>query len=375
MWVLVEEKFLDDPDRKEVEKLLRLSGTPTPTGSSGADSENPRMVQVYDTASRVALSDSTILILGESGVGKTRLARQIHEKSPRRNGPFITVSCGSIPETLLESELFGVEKGAFTGAHKSREGRFLAASGGTIFLDEIGELTLPLQVKLLRVIQERKIEPLGSGKEMEVDVRLIAATNRNLEADVKEGRFRGDLYFRLHVVPLEMPPLRDRKEDIIPLAKLFLEKKQKDESIHCSLSPQVPEILLAYHWPGNIRELENCMERMAVLSRDGVLRPEDFPPRILQDIRYKPGAKIQKLSSAREQELERQSEERKESECEEVFRSESGDYPTIREIEKRLIRRVLESTGGNVQKAAAILDIHRNTLSRKIDELGLNGKK
>ena len=356
---LLKERFLELPDWKDAEKLL---GSPVKASDDTApDSVNPAMTAQYETAMRVAATDTTVLILGESGVGKSRLAKLIHENSHRKNGPLVTVSCGSIPETLLESELFGVEKGAYTGAIRSREGRFQKASGGTIFLDEIGELTPPLQVKLLRVIQEKKIEPLGSGLELDVDIRLIAATNRNLEEETLQGRFREDLYFRLNVLPLTMLPLRDRGEDIPNLARYFLRQFQKRDGIQFTMDddPAILEILMSYEWPGNIRELENCLERMTVLSRNGRLKAEDFPPRILRDTNYRPG--------------ERNSERLPASQLQMMMTGlpDDGNFLTLKQMEQTHIRNAMELSQGNIYQAAALLQIHRNTLARKLEDMNI----
>jgi transcriptional regulator with PAS, ATPase and Fis domain len=218
-----------------------------------------------------------VLITGESGVGKEVLADAIHGWSPRVNGPLVKVNCAAIPETLLESELFGHEKGAFTGAHQSRTGRFEEADGGTIFLDEISEMSPQLQAKLLRVTQEGRFRRVGSGKELQTDARILAATNRNLEVLIKEGRFREDLFYRLAVVELGVPPLRERREDILPLAAHFIAQFGGDRT---RFSPAVTECLERCAWPGNVRELRNAMERAALLSRGGVVLPEHLPARV-----------------------------------------------------------------------------------------------
>ncbi len=357
-------QYLELPDWKEAKPLLH-SG-PESEEEVPPESENPVMIDLLETARKVAVTDTTILILGESGVGKTRISRMIHMNSPRRNGPFVTVSCGSIPETLLESELFGVEKGAYTGAVKSREGRFQKAHTGTIFLDEIGELSPGLQVKLLRVIQEKKIEPLGSSEEILVDVRLIAATNRNLEEDVAKGRFREDLYFRLNVVPLTMLPLRDRKEDIIPLTRYFLSQYRNSSAQPLELEEgALIDVLKRYSWPGNIRELQNCMERMAVLARGGKLRATDLPPRILNETKYRPEEEKPArpaVTAAKPHEIDEDS----------LPILNDTEFPSMRRIEEHYIKLALKSSSGNIYRAAEMLKIHRNTLSRKLEELGID---
>ncbi len=351
--------IMDGPDWKEAESLLA-------PGASSRDeappSQSPAMSFLFEQAGQIARAGTTVLILGESGVGKSRLARSIHLQSPRRAGPFVTVSCGSIPETLLESELFGVEKGAFTGAIKSRQGRFQQASGGTIFLDEIGEVSPAIQVKLLRVIQERKIEPLGSGREIEVDVRLVTATNRNLENDVRVGRFRDDLYYRLNVVPLTMLPLRERKNDILPLARYFLERFNRRENRRFSFEgTDIPDILTRYSWPGNIRELENCLERILVLSRGDELNTADFPPRILEEVNYKP-PRAAVLEGPRASTAQKTGDDPE----------SANDFPSLKQIERAHIMAALERARGNVHRAAGLLDIHRNTLARKLETLEID---
>jgi two-component system response regulator HydG len=229
-----------------------------------------KMKILLDTLAMVAPSDATVLIIGESGTGKEVVANAIHHNSPRAGQPFIKVSCAALPETLLESELFGHEKGAFTGAVSRREGRFQLAHRGTIFLDEVGEMNPAIQTKLLRVLQEKEFEPLGSARTIKVDIRVIAATNKDLTKEVKEGRFREDLYYRLNVVPITMPPLRDRKEDIPPLADHFLSIfREKNRKPLKGISGKAQDLLVRYDWPGNIRELENCIER-AVRKKEAV---------------------------------------------------------------------------------------------------------
>ncbi len=238
---------------------------------------SPLMRAVFRDAALIAHSESRVLITGESGAGKEVLADAIHGWSPRAKGPLVKVNCAAIPETLLESELFGHEKGAFTGAHQQRTGRFEEANGGTIFLDEISEMSPQLQAKLLRVTQHGHFRRIGSGKELRTDARILAATNRNLEALIKEGRFREDLFYRLAVVELGVPPLRERHEDILPLAAHFIAQFGGDRT---RFAPAVTECLERYAWPGNVRELRNAMERAALLSRGGVVLPEHLPGRV-----------------------------------------------------------------------------------------------
>lgn len=347
---LVRNGWVNESDRDAIEELLKHSPAHREFHLSRG-SLNPRMEAIYNSAKKMAEVDTTLLILGESGVGKSRLARMIHERSRRRQHPFITVSCGSIPETLLESELFGVEKGAFTGAHRSREGKFRLADRGTIFLDEVAELPLSLQVKLLRVIQERLIEPLGSGEEVSVDVRIIAATNRDIEQDVKKGLFREDLYFRLNVVPMTMLALRERKEDIENLTAYFLEQGQKKygRPFHIA-DPILWSILLEYDWPGNIRELENTIERLCVLAEGEALRYEDLPERILD--------RFQKMIAREESSIPL---------TERRIRQETARYPTLEDLERDHIIRTLVYTSGRLTEAADLLGIHRNTLRLKME--------
>jgi two-component system response regulator HydG len=281
-----------------------------------------------------------VLILGESGTGKELVANAIHQNSHRANQPFIKVACAALPETLLESELFGHEKGAFTGAVARREGRFQLAHRGTIFLDEVGEMSPATQTKVLRVLQEKEFEPLGSSRTVKVDVRVIAATNKDLSKETREGRFREDLFYRLNVVPVSLPPLRERKEDIPALAHHFFgvyrDKNQKGLK---DISNKTMDLLTRYDWPGNIRELENCLERAVIMARGEVIAPADLP------------APIQVLSRKEE--------------------GQAIDFPsgiTLEEVEKALILKTLEETGGNRSRAAEILGINRRTLQIKLKE-------
>jgi transcriptional regulator with GAF, ATPase, and Fis domain len=234
--------------------------------------------QVFELVEKVADTDSTVLITGESGTGKELIARAIHYNSYRRDNPMVVINCGAIPEELLESELFGHEKGAFTGAHKSRIGRFELANEGTIFLDEIGDMSPNLQVKLLRVLQEQKFERVGSTRTIKVDIRVIAATNKNLISVVNKGTFREDLYYRLNVIPIKVPPLRHRKSDIPLLVDFFLKKFNKEKRKHIKeLTPKAMDALLQYDWRGNVRELENLLERLVILASGDVIGLEDIP--------------------------------------------------------------------------------------------------
>src|ERR1700724_428562 len=256
-------------------ELRRLTGLDNIIGQS------PNMRAIFELIQTIAPQTSRILITGESGTGKELVARAIHENSQRAQAPFITINCGAFPETLLESELFGCMKGSFTGANENRQGLFQAAHGGTLFMDEIGNMSLTMQVKLYRVLQEGKVRPIGSNEESDVDVRIIAATNKNFEKEIAEGRFREDLYYRLSVIPIQLPPLRERRDDIPLLARHFLEKFRKvmEKPIE-GFSPEVMRKLEAYDWPGNVRELENTMERAVALETTSEITLRVLPDRI-----------------------------------------------------------------------------------------------
>jgi len=298
---------------------------------------SPKMEALVQMAYRMAASDSTVLILGESGTGKELLARGIHANSSRREGPFVTVNCPSIPEQLLESELFGHVKGAFTGAVKDRRGKFEMANGGTLFLDEIGDLKFDLQAKLLRVLQEREIERVGENKPIPVDVRIIAATNKNLEQMMKNGQFREDLYYRLRVLPLIIPPLRERKEDIVPLVHHFIRKH--GNGLDYKIDPDVLELLENYDWPGNVRELENMIERAVVLSTDGRITSDLLP----EEFRFP---------------AFHQRNENEESKS------------TLHEVERQVIEDALRKANGNQSKAAKLLGIPRHVLLYRLKKYG-----
>jgi len=310
--------------------------------------KSPAIKKVLSLIAKVAPRDSTVLILGESGTGKELVARAIHARSRRRKGPFVPVNCGAIPEELLESELFGYERGAFTGASRSKPGRFELAHGGTLFLDEVSEMSPKLQVKLLRVLQERVVERLGSEEPRPVDLRIIAATNRDLEKEVAEGRFREDLYFRLNVIPLRLPPLRERREDIPLLAEHFLKKFCEREEVPLKrLSPEALECLKNYSWPGNVRELENLMERLVVLVEEDLIQEEDLPEH-LRGLSRPPGL-ITVDIPPQGLDLRR----------------------TLLEIEKAFILKALELSGGVRTQAAKLLGLKRTTLVEKMKRLGL----
>ena len=320
--------------RKELAELKRQSGYNRIIGKS------ERMVRLMDTVKQVADATASVLVTGESGVGKELVADALHHQSSRATGPFIKVSCASFAETLLEDELFGHEKGAFSGAVSSRKGRFELAHGGTLFLDEIGEISQSTQVKLLRVLQERQFERLGSEKTITVDVRLVAATNRDLKVEVESGRFREDLYYRLNVIHLEVPPLRERKEDIPLLMSHFLEMyNERNKRRVEGFSQRAKAAMLSYDWPGNIRELGNCVESAVVLAGDSIIDLDDLP------------AVVKNASS------------------EERVVIPVGT--TMEQAEKALILATIASCGGNKSKAADTLGVARKTLHRKVQEYKL----
>jgi two-component system response regulator HydG len=302
---------------------------------------SPAFRAVLDLAESVADSESTILIGGESGTGKEVFARYIHDLSPRSSRRFLSLNCGALPEGLLESELFGHVKGSFTGAVKDKEGLFVAASGGTFFLDEVGEMAPSTQVKLLRVLQQREVIPVGSTDAMPVDVRLIAATNRNLERDIEEGRFRRDLYYRLNVISLELPPLRDRSEDVPLLAEHFLSREAGEGEEPRKLSPKALQVLQDYHWPGNVRELENVIERAVVLTAGATIKPDALPDRL------------------------------HETPAEPLVQERPPANPALEIIERAYIEHVLRAEGGNKTRAAEVLGIDPSTLYRKIKRYDL----
>ncbi|MEJ2632689.1 MAG: sigma-54 dependent transcriptional regulator [Acidihalobacter sp.] len=308
---------------------------------------------------QVSKSDATVLIQGETGTGKEVVASAVHYLSPRRDQPFVAVNCGAIPADLLESELFGHEKGAFTGAITARQGRFELAQGGTLFLDEIGDMPLPMQVKLLRVLQERSFERVGSNKSIAVDVRVIAATHRDLEAEIAAGRFREDLYYRLNVFPLDVPPLRERCEDIPVLAEHLSARLEREGREGVRLSPGVLEALRRYDWPGNVRELANLIERLSILVPNGVAEVADLPHRVLDRIGIAP------ITQAPTETVE--------SAGLVAGLPEGGidlrDY--LGQLEVSFIRQALEEAGGIVAHAAERLCMRRTTLVEKMRKYGI----
>lgn len=309
---------------------------------------SPAMLEVYKLVARVSESKSTVLLQGESGTGKELIARAIHANGPRRDKPFVPVNCGALPDTLLESEMFGYEKGAFTGAVGTKAGLFEAANGGTLFLDEIGELGQALQVKLLRVMQDQEVRRVGGTGSLKVDVRIIAATNRDLEQFVKEGKFRDDLYYRLNVVRITLPSLAERKEDIPMLAHHFLQKcAAGSPQVVCGFLPETMALLKQYRWPGNVRELENAIERAVSLSHGPLLTPDDLPEAIRNASASNGDVKASKAD-------------------------EDEVCLTLEEVEKRHLIRVLKETKGNKVKAAKILGIDRRTLYRMAERFGLD---
>lgn len=300
---------------------------------------------VFNLVNKVADTDSTILISGESGTGKELIAKAIHYRSGRASAPFVSINCGALPENLLESELFGHVKGSFTGAIRDKEGMFKVASGGTFFLDEVGETTLAIQVKLLRVLQEREIIPVGGTAPIKVDVRLIAATNADLEKAVKEERFRADLYYRLNVIPVVIPPLRDRRDDIPLLVDHFLRIASERSGRRKTVSKEAMDLLSNYDWPGNVRELENIVERACILQEGDDFRIEDLPDKVRHH-----------------------SQERRKVVMQET-------QMTLDELEKEYLVSVLEETSWQKKKASAILGINASTLYRKIQRYGLAQEK
>ena len=329
---------------------------------------SPAMQEIYKTVGRVANTDATVLIQGESGTGKELIAKVIHYHSTRWSGPFIAINCSAIPRELLESELFGHERGAFTGATEQRAGKFELAQGGTVLLDEIADMPLELQAKMLRVLQEREVTRLGGREVVKVDCRILAATNQSLERAVKQQRFREDLFFRLNVVPIQVPPLRERRGDIAELITFFLTKINREMGTSITaLSPEARDLLIRHNWPGNVRELENTLVRAAVLAAGPTLMPRDLAlaaqeptPAMYGDMSLEEIVRLK---------------------LKEYFRQTGDVEPSdlyaliIERIERPLIELTLERTGGNQLQAAAILGINRNTLRKKIAALKITPRR
>ncbi len=322
---------------KEVKRLRSASSR---TGFEDLVGQSAAMQKVYDLLSRVADSDASVLVSGESGTGKEVVAHALHRRSGRASAPFVAINCSAMPEALLESELFGHTKGAFTDAREARSGLFAEARGGTLFLDEIGDMPMTLQPKILRALQERRIRPVGSNTEIAVDVRIVAATNRDLEQAIEEKRFREDLYFRLNVIQIALPPLRSRAGDVLPLAQHFLDAfaKRAGRAV-TGIAQPAAEKLVAYSWPGNVRELQNCMERAVTLARFDDVIVEDLPEKIRD---YRPSHVI-------------------------VAGDDPAELVPMAEVERRYVERVLEAVGGNKAAAARVLGIERKTLYRKLE--------
>ena len=309
--------------------------------------QSPALTEIRDQIARVAPTNGRVLILGESGTGKELIARAVHKMSHRANNPFIKVNCAAIPEELIESELFGSDRGAFTGAVKTRDGKFLQADGGTLFLDEIGDMSLSVQAKVLRALEQGEFERVGGAKTFRVDVRVIAATNKNLHAEVERGKFREDLYFRLNVVPLTAPPLRERREDVPELAEHFLNTYAEENGfLPKALSAEARDLLLQYDWPGNIRELKNLVERLSIMVSEDTIYPEDLPTLEGMSIPKQPGS----------------------------F-PDLGTGKTLRQVreavERHYIAEALERHKGNVTRASNALGIERTNLHKKIKQYDL----
>ena len=307
---------------------------------------SPPMLQLYEMLEQAATSNASVLITGESGTGKELVARALHKRSRRRDGPFVAVNCSAIPENLLESELFGHVKGAFTDAKIARSGLFVKASGGTIFLDEIGDMPMSVQPKLLRALQERTARPVGGDTESPFDVRLVAATNKNLEMSVSDKQFREDLFYRINVIHIEVPPLRRRASDVVLLAQHYIEHfAMIGEKPVVGLSPAAAEKILAYPWPGNVRELQNCMERAVALTRSEEIKVDELPE------------KVRKFK--RTQVL--------------VVESDPSELVPMEEVERRYVTRVMQAVKGNKKEAAKILGFDRKTLYRKLQKYDIEG--
>ena len=341
------ERALQNKALREEVKRLKFE-VEVARAKPGADfvGDSPAMKKVHEVIARVAETDATVLVTGESGSGKELVARDVHRRGKRKDGSFVAINCAALPETLLESELFGHVKGAFTDAKTAKKGLFVEASGGTLFLDEIGEMPQGMQAKLLRALEERSVRPVGGTSETPFDARLVAATNRDLESLVESGRFREDLYYRINVVHIDLPPLRARGNDVLALAQAFINRyaAPMGKSVK-GFSTAVGERLLSYAWPGNVRELQNCIERALALARFEELTVEDLPPKVRD---YKPSFVV-------------------------VAADDPTDLVTMEEVERRYITRVMEAVGQNKTQAAKVLGFDRTTLYRKLERYKLAG--
>ena len=323
-------------DRQMRREIVRLRAAVPMVDSGALVARSPQMTKVLNLARRAAQGSATVLLTGETGTGKSAVARFIHEAGARKSRVFLDVNCASLPATLIESELFGVRRGAYTDAREDRTGAFAAAGSGTLLLDEIGELPLEVQAKLLNVLESGRVRPLGGTTDVPILARLVAATNRPLESQLREGQFRPDLYYRLNVIRIEVPPLRERREDIIPLAEVFLSRASERQSRAVKgIAATAMRRLMAYHWPGNVRELANLLERAVALGDHDTVVPEDLD--------FPDDGHVEPLLAG----------------------SPSGDVP-LEEVERAYVRRVLEARGGNKAAAARSLGINRRTLSRKL---------
>ena len=394
----VEKPFDQEQIRQIVAKALRTHilarrdarpEDPTARGRFRLVGESTAIAQVYQVVEKVADTPSTVLITGESGTGKELVARALHDNSSRNTGPFIKINCAAIPKTLMESELFGYEKGAFTGAVGSKPGRFELAHGGSLFLDEIGEIPVEMQVKLLRVLQESEFERVGGIKTIKVDVRLITATNRDLAAEIASGGFRDDLFYRLNVVPIHLPPLRERREDIPLLVNHFIARfNERLKKQVAGIEPEAIERLVSHHWPGNIRELENVIERTILFSEGSLIRTSDLPGEF-------GGTPPQGLAAPAAQATEERAPTAATSSgalpaVQGPSAAASSSVPQVGEevgslkeavraeterVERELIQRALDETAGNVTQAARKLQISRKSLQTKMKEFGLRDKE
>ncbi|MFO0740519.1 MAG: sigma-54 dependent transcriptional regulator [Labilithrix sp.] len=343
--VAVERAIQNKSLREEVKRLRMEVARSKPADEIIGD--GPMMKKVHEVVARVAETDATVLVTGESGSGKELIARDVHKRSKRSSGPFVAINCAAMPEALLESELFGHVKGAFTDAKAPKRGLFVEASGGTLFLDEIGEMPAGMQAKLLRALEERSVRPIGGTTEVPFDARLVTATNRDLESLVESGRFREDLYYRINVVHVELPPLRARGGDVLLLAQHFINKIAPPMGKKVTgFSSAVAERLLSYSWPGNVRELQNCVERAIALARFEELTVGDLPPKVRE---YKPSFVV-------------------------VATEDPSDLVTMEEVERRYIQRVMEAVGQNKTQAAKVLGFDRTTLYRKLERYKLGGE-